>query len=185
MKHIAATLLLAFTCAVAGASQVNWSLASKSFTTSDGASERAKGYYVTVFLYSDYDAVMSAISSLSAPPTDTQVSAVSTYIQGSATTAATGAASGRFELSDTTYPSITTVDLFMVAWDASAIGSAENYLVSEKVQSDAYSGTDNPTNMGGFTSASYSGKSWTAVPEPSTAALALAGLALLLKRRKA
>ena len=30
-----------------------------------------------------------------------------------------------------------------------------------------------------------SGTTWTAVPEPSTAALALAGLALLLKRRKA
>ena len=29
------------------------------------------------------------------------------------------------------------------------------------------------------------GGGWTAVPEPSTAALALAGLALLLKRRKA
>lgn len=184
MKRITA-LALALLCGMASASTISWSLTGKSFTTSDGSSERAKGYYVTVFLYSDYDAVMSAISSLSAPPTDTQVSAVSTYVQGSATTAASGAASGSFVVSDTTYPSITTVDLFMVAWDASGIGSAENYLVSNKVASDAYSGTDNPTNKGQFTSASYSGKSWTAVPEPSTAALALAGFALLLKRRKA
>ena len=38
---------------------------------------------------------------------------------------------------------------------------------------------------GGSASSVKSGGGWTAVPEPSTAALALAGLALLLKRRKA
>lgn len=37
----------------------------------------------------------------------------------------------------------------------------------------------------GTASSVSSGGGWTAVPEPSTAALALAGLALLLKRRKA
>ena len=183
MKRIV-SLVAILLCGIASASTVNWSLAGKSFTTSDGSNARAKGYYVTVFLYSDYDAVMSAVSSLSAPPTETQVSAISTYVQGSGTTTAAGASGGDFTLSDTTYPSITTVDLFMIAWDSNAISGAENYLVSEKVQSDAYSGTDNPTNMGAFTSASYT-KSWTAVPEPSTAALALAGLALLIRRRKA
>lgn len=44
----------------------------------------------------------------------------------------------------------------------------------------------NSTNYGGKTSTTVGTKnSWVAVPEPSTAALALAGLALLLKRRKA
>ena len=184
MKRITA-LALALFCGVASASTISWSLTGKSFTTSDGSSERAKGYYVTVFLYSDYDAVMSAISSMSAPPTETQVSAVSTYVQSSGTTTAAGASSGRFEVSDTTYPSVTTVDLFIVAWDASAIGSAENYLVSDKVAYDAYSGTDNPTNTGAFTSASYSGKSWTAVPEPSVALMGLLGIGMLIKRRRA
>lgn len=184
MKRIV-SLAVVLLCGIASASTVNWSLAGKSFTTSDGSNVRAKDYFVTVFLYSDYSAVMSAVSSLSAPPTETQVSAISTYVKGSGTTTAAGASGGDFTLSDTTYPSITTVDLFMIAWDSKTIGGAENYLVSEKVQSDAYSGTDNPTNMGAFTSASYTKSSWTAVPEPSTAALALAGLALLLKRRKA
>ena len=184
MKKLTAIALLLL-CGVASASTIQWSLAGKSFTTSDGSNARAKGYYVTVFLYSDYDAVMSAVGSLSAPPSESQVSAISTYVQSSATTAASGAASGDFTVSDSTYPSITTVNLFMIAWDASDIGGAENYLISDTVQSDAFSGTDNPTNMGSFTSASYSSHSWTAVPEPSTAALALAGLALLIRRRKA
>ena len=184
MKRIT-VLALAFLCGIASASQISWSLAGKSFSTSDGTNERAKGYYVTVFLYSDYDAVMSAVSSLSAPPSESQVSALSDYVKGSGTTTATGASSGRFEVSDTTFPSITTTSLFMIAWDAGSIGAAENYLVSDSVKSDAYSGTDNPTNVGAFTSASYSKSSWTAVPEPSTAMLALAGLALLIKRRRA
>ena len=62
--------------------------------------------------------------------------------------------------------------------------------------SDTYTVSDSDTNWNG-TSQTYTmnvlpanamganGEKWTAVPEPSTAALALAGLALLLKRRKA
>ncbi len=43
----------------------------------------------------------------------------------------------------------------------------------------------NYTVKDGTSSSVAKGGGWTAVPEPSTAALALAGLALLLKRRKA
>ena len=41
------------------------------------------------------------------------------------------------------------------------------------------------SSVAGETGKASGGSGWTAVPEPSTAALALAGLALLLKRRKA
>ncbi len=52
------------------------------------------------------------------------------------------------------------------------------------VPSSSFGFTDSkPTTSLSTTSASSGG--WVAVPEPSTAALALAGLALLLKRRKA
>ncbi len=62
--------------------------------------------------------------------------------------------------------------------------------------SSTYTVTDSGTNWNGTrttytmsqTAASGPNSNWTAVPEPSTAALALAGLAglaLLLKRRKA
>ena len=55
---------------------------------------------------------------------------------------------------------------------------------------DDTSSISNPTFSMSYSSSSDKGKDssgggWTAVPEPSTAALALAGLALLLKRRKA
>ena len=184
MKRFA-ILALALLCGFASASTINWSLAGKSFTTSDGSNVRAKGYFVTVFLYSDYSAVMSAISAMEAPPSEAQVTAVSDYIKGSGKTTATGASGGSFTVSDETYPSITTVELFMIAWDAETINAAANYLVSTTVESDAYSGTDNPTKMGEFTSASYTNKSWTPVPEPSVALMGLLGLGMLLKRRKA
>lgn len=59
--------------------------------------------------------------------------------------------------------------------------------------SDVYNVTDSGSNWNGTrttytmsqTAASGPNNNWKAVPEPSTAALALAGLALLLKRRKA
>ena len=55
---------------------------------------------------------------------------------------------------------------------------------------DDTSSISNPTFSMSYSDSSDKGKvssggGWTAVPEPSTAALALAGLALLLKRRKA
>ena len=75
----------------------------------------------------------------------------------------------------------------MIAWDGETIGGANNYIVSGTVSSDAYAGTDTPTSTGEFKNTTFENSSWKpiAVPEPSTAALALAGLALLLKRRKA
>ena len=187
MKSIT-SLALAFLCGIASASSVEWSLSSKSFSTSDGSSERASGYFVQIFLYDDYASVMDIVTSWSAPVSNTEAATLNTYVKSTGVTAKTGAQSGGFELSDTSYPSVTTVNLFMIAWDGGSIEAASNYLVSNSVKSDAYSGTDNPTNVGAFSSTSFTNKSWApvaAVPEPSTAALALAGLALLLKRRKA
>ena len=71
-----------------------------------------------------------------------------------------------------------------------ATGFADNK--THYLQSDAFTfSTSDATNYSSandtFTIAhnAPSGTTWAAVPEPSTAALALAGLALLLKRRKA
>ena len=182
MKTLTA-LMLALFCGVASAATVNWSIDRKSFTTSDGSSERAGGYFVQLFLYDNYSEVMSIVQSWTAPVSD--ASALDTYVLSTGTTGSTGAVASNFT---TTEPAGTTFTLFAIAWDAASVAGAENYLVSDTVSSDAYVAPDNPTNVGKFTSASYSSSSWTAVsavPEPSTAALALAGLALLIRRRKA
>ncbi len=184
MKQITAFALICL-CGIASASTVSWSLLGKSFKTSDGANERASNYYVTVFLQDDYSDVMQAISAMDATPTAEQVNAVTAYVRSYDTTAKSGAAGGNFTLPDETYPSITTVNLFAIAWDATSIGEASNYLVSGIEKSDAYSGTDNPTNKGQFSSASYENKSWTPIPEPSVALMGLLGLGMLLKRRRA
>ena len=184
MKRILATIALVAMCSAASAATISWSIAAKAFGTSDGSSERAASYYVSVFLYDNYDSVVSALGTLGSAA-ESSISTISSYEQSNGTTAKTGMASGNFT---TTEASGTTIQLFMVAFDATSIGSASNYLISDAVASDAYAGTDVPTNQGKFTNASFSSSSWTpiaAVPEPSTAALALAGLALLIKRRKA
>ena len=170
-----ATFLFALLCASSMASTVDWALTGKSFTTSDGSAERASGYYVTVFLYSDFSKVNTALQSLGTAATSS-ISTIETYVKSTGTTKATGAASGSFTSSE---PSVTPVSIFMVA----TIAEAKNYIVSSEVVSDAYTKPDVATNKGEFKASSFG--NWTPVPEPSTAALALAGLALLLKRRKA
>ena len=74
----------------------------------------------------------------------------------------------------------TYYNLSSVTFEVSGIADATSGLDQYKIASGSqnYStGADSPTVK--------AGGGWTAVPEPSTAALALAGLALLLKRRKA
>ena len=65
----------------------------------------------------------------------------------------------------------------------SVSGSAYN--LGGDTYGDAQGVTFSATNLSANSDAARAGVTWTPVPEPSTAALALAGLALLLKRRKA
>ena len=180
MKTIIAMLLAAF-CISATAVQVDWSVARGSFKTVDGTGNPT-GYLVTVFLASDLTTVQSAFSN--AKSASDVSGAISSKVFSSGTTNR-GAATG-FETVTGSYTSGTTLDLFAVAWDATSISGAGNYILSSTFKSDAYEAPATPTNDGNA-SAAFSGKSWTAmpVPEPATGALALAGIALLLKRRKA
>lgn len=73
------------------------------------------------------------------------------------------------------------------------ISSSVYNLTTANIEAFLNEGTALPTQTYSFTDAkptstpstAKAGAGWVAVPEPSTAALALAGLALLLKRRKA
>ncbi len=182
MKRILTLALALGLCGLANAASVNWSVAGKSFSTSDGANARAADYFVAVFLYSDYDVVLTGLKSGDATAVD---SAVASYIQNSNTTGKTGGTDGSFT---TTSPSGTTLQLFTVAFDAKTIKDASNYIMSVAVDSDAYEAPATPTNQGAFTADSYSSSSWTkmeAVPEPSVALMGLLGIGMLLKRRKA
>ena len=70
---------------------------------------------------------------------------------------------------------------FAVIFDAATLAAADHYIVTD-VASVSWGSSTGAKSLGFGTQANAT---WTAVPEPSTAALALAGLALLLKRRKA
>ena len=70
---------------------------------------------------------------------------------------------------------------FAVIFDGATLDTASNYIVTGIKEASWTSSTGAKT----VTFGSQANATWTPVPEPSTAALALAGLALLLKRRKA
>lgn len=176
MKKILALLAIAGMVCTASASSIQWSLKGSSFTTSDGSATRAYDYLVAVVLASDLDAATSAISTI-----NTDSSAFESYVKATGTTTKTGAASGGFTVSD---PSGTSISYVLFAFDANKYADAKNYLVSDAVTAVSYEPPSSPTTAT-YDSATYANHSWTAVPEPSTAALALAGLALLIKRRRA
>ena len=70
---------------------------------------------------------------------------------------------------------------FAVIFDSNSLATAKNFIVTSEKSASWTSGTG--AKMLGF--GSQANATWTPVPEPSTAVLALAGLALLLKRRRA
>jgi len=70
---------------------------------------------------------------------------------------------------------------FAVVFDASTLAEAKNFMVTSTKSASWTSPSGAKTLLFG----SQANATWTAVPEPSTAVLALAGLALLLKRRRA
>ena len=183
MKKIITTLLAFAFCVSVNAASVDWGVSRKSFTTSDGSSEQAANYYVLVFLYENYDDVNTALSSLGTD-SESSVSMLTSLAVSSGTTNNRGATEGSF---DTEKASGTLFTLFTVAFDATSVAAAENYLVSSTALSNAYVAPDNPANIGTFSSSNYSGSSWTAiaVPEPSVALMGLLGIGMLIRRRRA
>lgn len=173
-------------CAFAQAASVDWSVAGSSFTTSDGSSARARNYLILVFQDSDYATVTAALSSGDSASVASALESYTSQSGYTSTTKATGAAGSTFT---TTEASGTTLTLWTVAFDATTIAEASNYLLSSaSVLSDAYEAPATPSNTGSFSSSSYSGNSWTkmeAVPEPSVALMGLLGIGMLVKRRRA
>ncbi|MBR1608277.1 MAG: PEP-CTERM sorting domain-containing protein [Kiritimatiellae bacterium] len=174
MKKILSFFALAALVGAASAASLKWDLKGSAFGTSDGSATRAYGYYVAVVSESDLSAAIAAVG---------DESAFSAFVKdgGSATTSRTGAASGTIVVAE---DSGTSLSYVLFAFDASTVGDASNYIVSAAQTGIAYEPPATPT-AATFNAQSFSGSTWTAVPEPATAALALLGLGLMIKRRKA
>lgn len=182
MKKLLTILLAVGLGGVASAASVDWSVASKSFTTSDGTSQRAKDYLVCVFLQSDYEAVSTALASGDGAAVSSAI-ATGSYVKSQELTGNNGSTGGTFTTSEA---SGTMLTLFTVAFDAKTIAEASYYVISSSAQSQAYEAPSTPSKTADYSSSSYS--SWTkmeAVPEPSVALMGLLGIGMLLKRRKA
>ena len=109
-------------------------------------------------------------------------------------TSAVGKLTGVWSIDTTKYDNGSTFAV-LLKYTGASDGKTYYNLSSDLVEMSGMA-TDPPANAANtessfsYSTSSSSGKltkggGWTAVPEPSTAALALAGLALLLKRRKA
>ena len=108
-----------------------------------------------------------------------------TYAQALGATIGEGSAAKTFAVGDYFTVLLTYTDADSVTW----------YNLSSTVYQVPTTADDTTTGLSGTFTHSFTmndkgtalsaGGGWTAVPEPSTAALALAGLALLLKRRQA
>ena len=187
----------------ASATSLSWSAVgsnAKLFGLTSGAalsvgagSETAglKAYYI---LYSNYDAVV-ALGKVEA--TEIETYAVATAVgQTSASAGAAGRMGGSTTTTDFTtannsffarvYTSFEGKTYFMDVFAGAGTGGVwTNTLSGDESIQEKLTWT-NSTNYGGKTSETVGTKNaWVAVPEPATASLALAGLALLLKRRRA
>ena len=92
-----------------------------------------------------------------------------------------GGFSGATGYNGTSFTGGNSLKAFAVILDAADFANAKNYMVTEE-RSASW------TSSNGFKTLAFGSQAnntWTPVPEPSTAVLALAGLALLLKRRRA
>ena len=172
---IASALLVVGTCQAA---TLNWSMSN---ILDPVTKEKASGFAAYLFITqqsSDFGAkttTVADIESLIKSKGD-----LSDYIAGTGSSNNSGMLNGatgyygNFGAGD-------SLTGFAVIFDAADAASAKHYIVTAEKSASWTSSTGMKTL--GF--GSQANATWTAVPEPSTAVLALAGLALLLKRRKA
>jgi len=191
-KSIIAIALFAGMTMTASALSFNWAATGTSF---DGSvlkkSSDITGYLVFLGTGGSYDASYALSESTTA---SSLASSIGTLVQTS-----TGATSNAGKLQTTftfDFGAYNNGDVFGMLLEYKGASDGKTYY---NLSSDTYtlagisdegSVLDNAVmsfsySTAGEKSSITKGGGWTAVPEPSTAALALAGLALLLKRRKA
>ena len=203
MKNKLATIaLLMGLCMTASAVSISWSattanqkllgLTSGTGMTT-GAGSQTASIVMYYFDYSDYDTIIGLGK--------VDASAVSSYAVATASgqTSNNANAAGRVKQSSVNTDYTTSGNSFFAR--AYASFDDKTYFIdlfggagTDGVWTMTQSGDERTSQRFAFSDGTYGGatataagakNAWVAVPEPSTAALALAGLALLLKRRKA
>ena len=190
MKQILATLAVLASISSFGAT-VNWGIGASYFETTRIAQGAAKAYLVYLGTSSTWDAFGTANIVEIAKNGSTEIA--------SATSLANGGASGSLEMTvgstyvlngtSVTAPASSNFGLLYVkgTGDAAYYNAGSIYSFSED-DTQHYNATLKTFTWKDdkiATNPSSSAQGWVAVPEPTTAALALAGLALLIKRRRA
>ncbi len=206
MKKISIATLVLGLCVSAHTVSLSWSASGATAaiyglnpgtTMTYGATSQTSSMIVYFFNYNDYDTIIGkgkveasevssfAVATATGNPAD-NASAAGRIKASTATTSFTSEGNNFFARVYATFDEKTYfIDLFAGGgtdgvWTNAKSGDQS---VQEKL---AWSAPPTGSTWGGSTSNSVGAKNtWVAVPEPSTAMLALAGLALLIKRRKA
>ena len=190
MKKILA-IALATACVTSFGASFSWSTSTK--TAFDGATVGGVSA-VLVYLGATDTLTGSAIAINKESTVDSIASSIGTKTTSTATSVASGKTKGKLSGTYEFTSGVNDGDYFAVLMSYSS-GDKTFFNISSTFQGafDSASNTWSPvsttatwsTTSDKATSISANGGWVAAVPEPSTAALALAGLALLLKRRKA
>ncbi len=175
------TILLAAILAsinLAHGATLNWTAANIYQPGTTTASADYVGYLFIIDQSSDFGAKTTTVDNIT--------SLISSHGDFSEFVAATGKTvngrlSGATGYNGTNFQAGDTLTAFAVIFDASDPSSAKNYIVTAS-KTASWRGSTGAQTLG---FGSQANATWTPVPEPSTAVLALAGLALLLKRRRA
>ena len=182
MKKILSSLVLGVAVATTQAASLSWSIAT---VYEPGTSTLANGYSAYLFITeqaNDYGATVTTVDEITA--LIESKGDISDYVAATAaiTTGkvplATGYNGNNFGAGD-------SLSGFAVIFNAADYASATGYIVTAEKSTSWTSGTGAKSLAFGSQAASKDASAWTSVPEPATAALALLGLGMLVKRRKA
>ena len=187
MKKLLSLLAVGLLATQASAISISWQLAGVSF---DGATLKSAGSeFVASLVY------LGPSGSLADSYDISSIESTLDIVKSSTSTTSKGVNTGSYDIpvADPSANGDVYAMLLSYTTEGKTYYNLSSSLFTVSGIADATSGLDQykiPSGSQNYTTAADSstikaGGGWTAVPEPSTAALALAGLALLLKRRKA
>ena len=176
MKKILALAVFAAMSISASATSLSWQIAG--ITSPAGVKQNLAVYLFITEQSGDFGAQVTTVDTItsliqSKGDLTPYIAATGFSTAAGGVPAATGYNGNNFALGD-------TLSGFAVVFDAASPTAAQNFAMT--TVKDVSFGAQGASTLRFGT---MKDATWTAVPEPSTAVLALAGLALLLKRRKA